>query len=136
MSIMASIREALETQLNSTVGIPTIAWENVLSDPAEGDAFIAAKFAPNSSQLETLGPNGVIEHRGLFTLGIHYPANTGPQAADAMVDTLMDRFAPGTSLTAGGIVVRVRRCQRVFSANSDGAWYMVPLTVSWYAFEF
>jgi hypothetical protein len=136
MSITASIREALETHLNNTPDLPDVAWENVLTEPDTDSPFIAVTFQPTTAHLATMGPDGVIEHRGLFTLGIHYPTNQGPQSADTMVDTLMARFAPGTSMTADGVVVRVRRCQRVFSANSDGAWYMVPLTVTWYAFEF
>lgn len=133
-SSMANIRQALETHLNNMSGKPAIDWENVGFNSTDNNPFIQVVFQPVASPAVTIGANPVCRHKGLFNLLLCYPANAGPQAADAMTDLIMTRFKAGTALTANSQPVTIQACERISAPSTNGIWYQVPINITWYAF--
>jgi len=139
MSIYQDIRAALEGRLNDTVGLPTIAWENVRFDPTTGTPFLKPMFQPvlrTQSAMATTPPH---RYQGLFTILCYYPEGNGPGASQATVDALVDRFDSTTDISYTNsdletIVVSIRGVQQE-SSYINSPWFITPTTVSWFIYH-
>jgi len=130
----SEIRPILEARLNSTVGIPAIAWENVDYKPTTDTPFIKFQFIPTSRRPSTLGVTPNNRTQGIVRLLVHNPENVGPGASEDVADTLVDRFEANTDLTDGTNFIRIEYAQRE-SSYINQPWYITPVTIGWYCYE-
>lgn len=119
-----------------TVGLPALfAKENTAFTPIAGRPYLVEEFIPTTNTLRA-GPsaNGVREESGLYDLRWYGLANTGVLGIRQAVDALAARFTPGTTLTAGSDVVRVRGDLAPFSSHigaGDDGWALCVLSIPW-----
>ena len=65
---------ALETHLNTMVGVPSIAYENESFTPTLGTPYLRVYNAPNIATVETLGNTAKASVTGVFYIDCIYPA--------------------------------------------------------------
>lgn len=133
-SVYSDVRSALEVRLNDTPSIPAIAWENVDYKPTTGTPFIKFQFLPTLRRAAVLGSNPSNYYRGISRLLVHYPSNSGPGAAQATVDTLIDRFNTFTDLTFDTTTITIEYAQQE-SPYTDEPWFVTPVTVGWFLYS-
>lgn len=138
MSIYNDIRAALETELNSTAGLPEIHWDNTHNDPTTGTAFIRPEFLPLSRKPAVRGTSPQMRYSGFFICNIHVPERAGQGAANDYVDILVAAFDATTDISytnpsAETIIVSVDYAERR-AASFDSPWYVVPVDVAWFIY--
>jgi len=159
-SIYDDIRAALEVKLDGVSGIPSVAWENLTFTRTTGQSYVAPRLIPTVREPAVRGLNPQIYYQGLFRVDCYVPEGLGPKAADDLVDKIIDAFEATTSiyyepstnsiltesgafittesgkkvLLDGVINLSIRRAERE-QGISDGAFFMVPVNVSWYIYS-
>jgi len=133
-SIYQEIRATLEKRLADTIGVPSIAWENVNFTPTTGTPYIKPMFQPTSRRPAVMGLNPQQRIQGIFTILCYYPENAGPGASQSLVDTLVDRFDATTDVTLSGTTVSLDYAEQNPS-YSNAPWYVTPVTVGWYIYN-
>lgn len=136
MTVMNSIRAALEQQIANVSGIPSSAnraFENVRFTPTTNTAWVRMALVPVTSRPSVRGPSPQIRYDGSFLVTAHLPEGGGPAAADALADAIRAAFSVDTGLTSGGINVRFNYSERGV-AVLDTPWYIVTTTAAWYAY--
>jgi len=130
MSIV-SVRAALQTELNNIPGSIDVAWENVKYDPIDGTPYQAAYVLP-SVENPTMGDD---YHRliGIFKVNLYYPLLAGTATAEARAELIKTTFKRGTSMTSGGITVRVNKTPEILQGRADGDRWMIPINIRWFA---
>lgn len=122
-----------------TVGLPyQKAWENVAFTPVAGFPFIEEDFVPGTSGMIS-GPysGGTFEETGLYVVRVYGLPNHDVLAIRAYTDAIVERFTPGTSMTAGSHTVRVRGDVGPWASQieSDGdGWAVSTITVPYRAY--
>jgi hypothetical protein len=130
--ILTKVRAALRTKLLAQVGEVPVAWENRPYAPVNGTPFLRERFVPQQARLVSLGPGGIVRHRGTLFLDYFHPTLVGLAAADGFVDTLLAALAPGTQLVYQGVTVTLESASRA-GAQIDSQWVLTPCTIVWYA---
>lgn len=134
-TISQKIRRALEKKLATLSGLPDVAWENVPMTPSgSGDEFIRARVVVQSQRPATVGTDRAIRHDGIFFVDIFQEEGVGAATADEMADNIRALFPVGTILTEESQNVHIRYSERA-EGISDPPFYMIPLTIAWYAYE-
>lgn len=132
----ARTAEASASGRTIAVSLPaTRAWENIGVAPTEGRPWIEEDYVPATNTLVTLpASSGTLEETGLYVLKWYGLERYGVTAIRKGVDALKALFAPGTTLTAGSDIVRVRTDTSVRAGQilpqGDG-WAVCVLTVPW-----
>lgn len=134
MSIYDNIRAALETKLSNTVGIPTIAYENVKFEPTTGTPFVRCQLVPAIRRPAVRFTNPQQEYTGSFLVMCYVPENQGPNAADTLANTIIDEFDATTDINDAGIILSIRYAERRPGYNQS-PWYVVPVDISWYIYN-
>lgn len=84
------------------------AWENAAFKPVVGTPYVTEALAPAPPFRIGVSPQGVVETTGLYVLTWYAVAGTGTVAFSAALTTLLALFAPGTTVLAGSVGVRIR----------------------------
>lgn len=130
MSLYTDIRGALQSRLAATPGIPAIAYEGIRYTPVVGTPYVAPVFLPaGNGGPRTTG--GYIRHEGSFEVSLVYPGGNGTGLAEAMADTIKERFKVTDTATVGATVVRFRFAERR-QALIDTDWIRIPISIGWY----
>lgn len=119
------------------VGLPALrAWEHVKFEPIQNRPYVDEDFMPTGSELLSFpAQSGILEERGIYVLRYHGVANRLLSGIQNPVAALKALFTPGTGLTAGSNVVRVRSDIGPYSGPilPDGKGFEVcTLTVPWF----
>jgi len=133
-SIYDDIRAALEVKLDGVSGIPSIAWENLTFTRTTGQPYVAPRLIPTVREPAVRGLNPQMYYQGLFRVDCYVPEGLGPKAADDLADKIIDAFEATTDVSHNGTTVSIRRAERE-QGISDGAFFMVPVNVSWYIYS-
>jgi len=133
-SIYDDIRAALEVKLDGVSGIPSIAWENLTFTRTTGQSYVAPRLIPTVREPAVRGLNPQMYYQGLFRVDCYVPEGLGPKAADDLADKIIDAFEATTDVSHNGTIVSIRRAERE-QGISDGAFFMVPVNVSWYIYS-
>jgi hypothetical protein len=92
-----------------TVGLPSSrAWENIEFEPTTGSPWVEEQLIPAGSRQISVGPEGTLETRLLYSLAVHAVENKGVGAPNRYADALLELFTPRTSITFGSLTARVR----------------------------
>jgi hypothetical protein len=136
----AIIRQLLETQLASALSGFAIAWENARYTPTVGTPFASVFLLPAATRNPAIAADGVSgemqEHNGVLQVVLNYPLSDGTQAFGAKADAVVAAFPVGLTLTQSAITVRVLRTPAIAPAFPKGAWYVVPVSIPYYAHVF
>ncbi len=134
MSHYEDIRAALEVRLAGTTGIPTIAWENVKFEPTTGTPYVRARLLNTSRRPAVRGINPQMRYQGVLQLFLRYPEGTGTATAQAMANTIIERFNTGEDLISNGVYVTIDYSEQL-GAYNDSPFYVVPVNVHWHSFN-
>jgi hypothetical protein len=133
MTIINDIRACLDTHLSGTVGIPTIARQNVPFEPTTGTSYVKADMIPTSRRPAVRGLNPQQRYDGLYSLLICTPEGLGPGAGYDIADLLLDRFNATTDISNAGLTISVDYSE-VRTSFLDSPFYCTPITVAWYCY--
>lgn len=117
-------------------GLPALrAFDNLAFEPTPGRPYVEADFVPATATLRT-GPaqGGTQELTGLYVIKWYGLSNTGAANIRKAVDALGALFTPGTTLTAGSDVIRIRPDQAPYPSQITqraGGWALCVLTIPW-----
>jgi len=134
MTIINDIRACLDTHLSGTVGIPSIARQNVPFEPTTGTPFVKADLVPTSRRPAVRGLNPQQRYDGLYSLLICTPEGLGPGAGYDIADLLLDRFNATTDISNTGLIISVDYSE-VRTSFLDSPFYCTPVTVGWYVYK-
>jgi len=134
MTIINDIRACLDTHLSGTVGIPSIARQNVPFEPTTGTPFVKADLVPTSRRPAVRGLNPQQRYDGLYSLLICTPEGLGPGAGYDIADLLLDRFNATTDISNAGLIISVDYSE-VRTSFLDSPFYCTPVTVGWYVYK-
>jgi hypothetical protein len=121
-----------------SVGLPALrAWENVTFDPTVGRPYLEEDFVPATERLLSApAAGGEVEETGLYALKWYGIAGTDILALRTSVHALKALFTPGTKMTAGSHVVRVRTDTGPQTGQIlplTGGWSVLTLAIPWWA---
>lgn len=159
MTIINDIRACLDTHLSGTVGIPTIARQNVPFEPTTGTSYVKADLIPTSRRPSVRGLNPQQRYDGLYSLLICTPEAMGSGAGYEFADLLLDRFNATTDiiytnptdailqenndnllledtglLLLGSPTIVSIDYSEVRTSFLDSPFYCTPVTVAWYTY--
>lgn len=127
-----TIKSLLEKALNAlSVGLDT-AFENVPFSPTNGVPHQRVFILPSQTQNPTMG-DGFKRESGVMQVTLCYPSNAGAGAALERAEALRLGFKRGTTFTQGTLRVLIDSSPYVSQGASDGAWYMVPVSIPYVA---
>lgn len=128
------ISAALDSRLNnfSSANSISVAWENKSYKPTVGVSYLSATLLPADSEPMGVGNSSAIEHLGVYQVNIFTDADKGKGAAIVLADKLATYFPRG-NLTYNDKTIRIRSVSRGSGAR-DGAWYVVPVSISYQSF--
>jgi hypothetical protein len=134
MSIVNTIKAALENHLITMPGVFAVHPQNVSYDPDPNTSFIRSTFVATNIQPAVRGLNPSLRYNGFFTMLICTPEGNGLGAAMAQAEALMDRFRPTTDISYSGIILSVE------DATMSNDYYSppfncLPVTVNWYIYS-
>jgi len=133
-SIYDDIRAALEVKLNSVSGLPEVAWENLTYEPTTGTSFVKPRLIPTIREPAVRGLNPQIYYQGLFRVDCFVAEGLGPASADELADKIIDAFEATTDVSHNGTIISIRYAERE-QGMPDGAFFMVPVNISWYIYS-
>jgi len=134
MTIINDIRACLDTRLSGTVGIPTIARQNVPFEPTTGTTFVKADLVPTSRRPATRGLNPQQRYDGIYSILVCTPEGLGSGAGYDIADLLLDRFNATTDISNAGLIISVDYSE-VRTSFLDSPFYCTPITVAWYVYN-
>ena len=134
MTIINDIRACLDTHLSGTVGLPTIARQNVPFEPTTGTSYVKADMIPTSRRPAVRGLNPQQRYDGLYSILICTPEGLGPGAGYDIADLLLDRFNATTDISNAGLTISVDYSE-VRTSFLDSPFYCTPVTIAWYVYN-
>jgi len=130
MSIV-SVRAALQSKLNGMAALDT-AWENISYTPVVGTPYQAAYVMPAIPDNPTMGDDFYRE-QGIFQISLFYPLQEGTAIAEARAQLIRTTFKRGTSMTSGGVTVRIDKTPEIGAGRVDGDRWHIPVKIRWFA---
>lgn len=131
------VRAALEMALVEIPGLPdedNRSFENMNFEPNSGITWVRSFLIPLTERISSLSSNNIIIGRGLYQVDINIPTGSGTAEADELADKIKNTFKPGFRFTNSNTNVIISYAERQ-SGFTDGAWYRVPVTISWYVIK-
>jgi hypothetical protein len=134
------IRRAFQKRLAAMSGVLSAShtvYENTIYKPsADGSGnpipYQKVNLLPAAPENPSIG-NGHYREIGIFQVTLFYPQNTGPQAAQAMANSIQQWFYRGLSLIESGVTVIIERTPAIAPALMIDDRYVVPVSVRYYA---
>lgn len=84
-------------------------YENVAITPVADTPYVTEEYLPGGGTTRTVGANGAtLEALPTYVLTLYAPQNSGIGALRRSLDALLETFAPGTPISVGPDVLRVR----------------------------
>ena len=135
MTILNDVRAALDNHLQSTPGVPSIAFQNVNFSPTTGQAYIKVVFAPTRIDLATVGGSDPQKrYTGFYSMLVCSPIGQGSGAGFAIADLLVSRFKPATDISFGGKIITINSVElgsNFYSPPFD----CTPVNVFWHIYN-
>jgi len=133
-SIYEEIRATFEVTLNSVVGIPSVAWENVSFTPTTNSPYIRVRMVPTVREPAVRGLNPQMYYQGYFLVECCVPEGNGPATGDDLADLIIDAFEATTDLTNAGTTLSIRYAERDLGTQ-QGSHYCIPVRIGWYIYS-
>lgn len=136
-----TLRILMRGPLLAIAGVPPILYENRAGSPPDPTAYDSLFVEEGVTILdETRSAQRLIETLGETRYEVYAPINTGTADVDLLAKKIADAYEAGLSLAGSGITVGIFKTRRLPGArrdpeaNSSGAWFSVPVIVTWRAF--
>mgnify|MGYP000125400208 CR=1 FL=1 len=135
-AVEAKIDDALLARLAALTFSPAIpvAYPNVAFTPPAGRHFRAFIFRnpTDRTAFRTRVLNGIMQ------VSVYSPLNEGPKPADELAGAIVAHFDPSLPwLTSEGVTVRMDPGKPPYAGSAmrdpDAAYWMVPVTINWFA---
>lgn len=120
MSLINNIQNALNTQLNTVVGLPTVAWPNVKYTPAQGTSYVRPTLLPARGELFTL--NNEHMHKGIYQIDIFTQLKKGTAPLWLIADSIRDNFNAVKSVTSSSDVIHIQEINFSEARQVEGFW--------------
>lgn len=134
MSIVNTIRGALDTHLATMVGVPTIHPANTMYDPDPKTAFLKTNTVVVNIEPAVRGLNPQLRYSGFFTILICTPEGNGLGDSLELAEDILDRFAPTTDISHSGIILSIEDC-RMSPDYYSAPFNCLPVTINWYIYH-
>ncbi len=109
-----------------------IAWPNVAFKPTD-DAYLRVDNLRNATGRPFIA-NTPARHQGILQVTVLSPLDAGEIASLEIAGALADHFQPGTRLAFTGGTVRIdKRADVTTLRDSEGARWMAPVSIQWWA---
>jgi hypothetical protein len=136
--LYSDIRAALESHLSATVGMPSIAYENVSFSPQTGSSYVEVSLIPTSRRPAVRGLNPQQRYQGVFAINCYAPEGKGPAAADDLANLVISAFEATSSISFTNaeeeiIIVSIDYAERQ-QGFLDTPFYYVPVNIGWYIY--
>jgi len=128
------IQLALDTQVQTVVGLPTIQLENTQNSNKNKSTWTRTTLLPASTEIVTLGAQGYDRLNGLYRIDLFSQLNEGVTDASTMADLVLASFTKGARLTSGSVVVVIENKTRSAARVLDNR-YNIPLTIIWSSYQ-
>jgi hypothetical protein len=127
----ANSQLALDTHLEAFAvaeGKP-VRWPNSNFTRPDGE-WLWPKLIPADARTETL-PDKLAKVEGLYQINVFCPEKDGSANVNSIADQLIDHFAVGTTVTSGGVIVKVHKTDRKDGRPDGEGFYFVPVVIKW-----
>jgi hypothetical protein len=131
----ANVQSALDTQLQTVVGLPTFFEENQAASAQNITPYCRSTLAPAKSNIIGIGNPVMVEESGLYQIDLFYPTAYGFTPARTMAEAIRNAFPPASFLLLPDLVNKLI----VLSAwslpgtnyNNTSAFWQFPVRVEW-----
>lgn len=127
----AAIASAVQV-LASLVDSKSIAWANKAFTPPTAKPWVSVHYLPGKPETVTMGDNGEEELSSMLQFDINIPTDSGEKAQSKILEELENFYTPGKSFSNAGQTITFRVCARSNGRVSNLAFWMVPLTVTFF----
>ena len=134
MSILNTVRGAMDTHLAGMSGVPTIVNQNVNYTPSIDTTFLKTTLVPTLIRPATRGLNPQLRYDGLYSILICTPEGEGSGLGYDIADDILTRFAATSDIAFGGLIVSVNYSE-VNNSYLDNPFYCTPVNVAWYIYN-
>lgn len=134
MTVINSIREALDSHLAALTDKPPVVFENTPYDQIPDKPHIRVRFFPTSRRPAVRGPNPQHRHQGLYRMTVCFPTEYGTGPGLAMVDRLLQHFNGSTNVVGVDLTVSLEYSEAEGSFESE-PFYCTPVNVGWYVYN-
>lgn len=125
------IQTALDTQLKTVVGLPTLQTENNRFDASSSiPSWCRATLMPANSNVIAIGTGAMKQMQGLYQVDVFALTGTNTTAARTIADAVVDAFTVGQRLTSGSSTVIVEVAS-VMTAYAINKYYCIPVRIQW-----
>ena len=131
MGVYTNIQAALDTELNTISGSPSIAWPNTNFTPTQGTLYLAPNLLPLVSSLETL--NDYHRYSGIYQVDILVPLEKGTATLNLWCDRVHDLFPANTTLSSGGDTILIQNINRgltVRDSDNNHEYYRSSIDIN------
>jgi len=132
MSVFFYIIAALDGNLNTMSGLPSVAWPNKKFKPVQGTLFVRPTLLPADTITATIGLGSDLSS-GIYQIDVFSPADEGKNEAFTMADTIAEQFKRDKELTYNGRTIVLQGVSHRSIGNADG-WFHLSVDVVYYAY--
>ena len=127
-----NVQSALLTQLtNPDLGYP-VAFPLVPYTPTDGVAFLQVWPLMSAEPLHpSLDYSGYTRSSGIFQVDAVMPDGQGEAPGLRITAKVAERFAIGTTLTAGARKLQINKVPKVSAWIKEGAWVRFPVSITY-----
>lgn len=128
--IESKILEAFLSRLSSLSLTPAmeVAWPDKPFDPPE-QGYLRATHVPNTVTQVTLGDAGQNRYRGIYQVSVFWKRGATEIVAREKADLVAAHFKRGTTLSNGGLSIRIYTPPVVAQTFEDGPYTQTPVTI-------
>ena len=131
------ISAALGSSLNTVAGSVPVAWQYPGTqgpyEPVTGTMYLRPTNLSGDTFQAELGASGQDVMDGIYQVDIIAPLNASKKSILDLADDIADAFKRGSTHTYNGVNVRIRRAS-VGTNTRDGAWQIIPVTISYFVY--
>lgn len=130
----SGIRDILNNQLLTVVESIDLQTENDLRTPQSRD-FFRSTLLPSQTQTWSIGQTGQVRVNGLFQIDVFVKVNTGIQAIEEKVDTILSVYDPkAAALTDGTTYVHIDN-RWALTGSVLQNFFRVPIIIQWSSYQ-
>lgn len=125
----------MQTPLASltTVSSDKIVYVNKAFNPTQDEIFLQTFMLFSEPLQASLGTSGLQRFDGVFQINVYAPIDSGRTEINPILAELRELYKRGTTLTNDDISVKCKSTWESSPLEGEG-WYMVPVSVRWYAY--
>lgn len=133
VTFAGDVAVALGFDRASGVSYPNVGFTPPKSTSGKRKPYLALTYMPNGADLDGLPFDSDETHIGLLQVSVFWPAGEGIVKPGEVAAKIAKAFAPGTQITAPGIVVYIDRKPTVAGPLQESDLVQIPVTIRWRA---